>query len=525
MKSQSGALVLGDNLFADHSAIPRDARVLMVEDWGLCRRVRHHKLKIVFFLAAMRHHAAALVDSGRSVSYFRLEESFETPFRDRLRRWLVENRLSELHVYEPNDRFMLGWLRQTAASARCRLIVHPSPAFLTDQDDWAAYTTRYRRRFLAEFYTWQRRRLGILCESDGSPVGGKWSFDVENRKPWPSGRRPPEWPRIDGCGPKIDGLFGPPDDADPVVAEVEALVEEAFSDHPGVASPLPFPATRRGAQEWFERFVTERLADFGPYEDAISQSHPLLHHSLLTPYLNSGLLTPAEVLARVLQEADRVPLPSLEGFIRQVIGWREFVRGIDRDYSDRYAGLFDGDGEWSRFPNALGATRRLGPQWWNGTTGLPPLDATIERVLATGWAHHIERLMVVGSAMLMCDVKPGEVYRWFMEMFVDSADWVMAPNVLGMSQFADGGYFATKPYLSGSAYLRKMSDYPGGPWCDVWDGLYWRFVARHREMLSANPRLAVMVGGVDRLKPDRRERIFSAAEQFVCRVTLAPEGQ
>ncbi|MFQ3676486.1 MAG: cryptochrome/photolyase family protein [Fimbriimonadaceae bacterium] len=522
MKPQPGALVLGDNLFPHHSSIPDDARILMVEDWGLCRRVRHHKLKIVFFLAAMRHHARALQRSGRPVSYFRLEQSFDTSFHDRLRGWLIENRIVELSVYEPNDRYMLGWLHRAADSAGCRLRVLPSPAFLTDKEAWRGYTSRYRRRFLAEFYAWQRRRLGVLCEEDGSPVGGKWSFDTENRKPWPSGRRAPEWPRIEGCGLPIEGLVSRPDDADPVVVEVEELVERYFSDHPGAAGPLPFPATRSGALQWLERFVTERLSDFGPYEDAIARSHPLLHHSLLTPYLNCGLVTPTEVLARVLIEKDRIPLPSLEGFVRQLIGWREFVRGIDRDYGERYAACFDEEGEWRVFPNRLGATRRLGPEWWSGTTGLPPLDGTIRRVLATGWAHHIERLMVVGSAMLMCEVEPGEAYRWFMEMFVDSADWVMAPNVLGMSQFADGGYFATKPYLSASASLRKMTDDPKGPWCEVWDGLYWRFVDRHREVLAANPRLSVMVGGVDRLKPDRRAKIFEAAERFIERVTAGP---
>lgn len=520
MNSKAGALILGDNLFPDHSAFPESSPVLMVEDWGLCTRVRHHKLKIVFFLSAMRHHASALRAAGRKVSYFRLEDSFGVPFQDRVARWIGDLRLNELHVYEPNDRFMLGWLQRTADRSRCRLVVHPSPAFLTSQQDWERYKVRYKRRFLAEFYAWQRRRLGILCRPDGEPVGGRWSFDADNRNSWPKGRVAPEWPRIDGSGPFLFRLVDETSGRDPVVEEVAATVETHFPDHPGSVGPLPVPVTRQGALRWLDRFADERLADFGPFEDAIVSDEPLLHHSLLTPYLNCGLLTPAEVLAKVLDRPDQVPIQSLEGFVRQLIGWREFVRGIDRDYSERYGDSFRDDGEWRSFPNALGAARRLGPQWWRGTTGLPPLDGTIRRVLQIGWAHHIERLMVVGSAMLMCEVEPGEAYRWFMEMFIDSADWVMAPNVLGMSQFADGGYFATKPYLSGSAYLRKMSDYPVGPWCDVWDGLYWRFVERHRKLLAANPRLVAMVGGVDRLKPDRKERIFGAAEAFVESVTF-----
>jgi deoxyribodipyrimidine photolyase-related protein len=202
-------------------------------------------------------------------------------------------------------------------------------------------------------------------------------------------------------------------------------------------------------------------------------------------------------------------LNSLEGFVRQVIGWREFIFWIGRER------LADYESE----PNFFGHRRKLKACWYDGTTGLLPLDTVIRRTEKHAYCHHIERLMVLGSAMLMCEVDPQESYRWFMEMFIDSADWVMAPNVLGMSQFADGGVFATKPYLSGSAYILKMSDYPKDEWCDVWDGLYWRFIDRNLSFFSSNHRMSMMVGGLGRLEPARRERIFGAAERFIERVT------
>jgi deoxyribodipyrimidine photolyase-related protein len=248
------------------------------------------------------------------------------------------------------------------------------------------------------------------------------------------------------------------------------------------------------------------LDDYGAFEDPISATQTTLFHSVLIPMLNIGLLTPAEVINRTLEwhRQRPVPLNSLEGFVRQIIGWREFIRGIDRDY------------ETMNLPaGPFRHTRQLNSCWYDGSTGLPPLDTAIQRARDHAFCHHIERLMVIGSAMLMCEVEPLEANRWFMEMFIDAAEWVMRPNVLGMSQFADGGYFATKPYLSGSNYLLKMSDFPKGPWCDVWDGLYWRFIDRNRAFFAGNHRLSVMVKGVDRLDPLRRDRIFAAAESFI----------
>ncbi len=480
-------LVLGDQLFEGLPGMPDGVPVMMHEDAGLATRWRHHQQKLVLFFSAMRHFAASL---DREVLCSQITESNGS---------MVE-RLSALApervwVYEPADAFFLrDMLRPWAASLGVELVVVPNPMFLTSLSDWEAYAGRSNRRLMGDFYQLQRRRLGILVE-DGEPTGGRWSFDEDNRKALPKSVLPPPV-----------GGFEP----DEVTREVITEVSGMFGEHPGRAADFDYAVTHADARAALKEFLSERLARFGDYEDAIPKRERTLFHSILTPYLNTGLLTPAEVVAAALATPG-VPLNSLEGFVRQVIGWREFIFWIGRERLDAYESE----------PNFFGHTRRLKPCWYDGTTGLLPLDTVIQRTERYAWCHHIERLMVLGSAMLMCEVDPQESYRWFMEMFIDSADWVMAPNVLGMSQFADGGVFATKPYLSGSAYIVKMSDYPKGEWCDVWDGLYWRFTDRHLDFFASNHRMSMMVGGLARLDPARRERIFGAAERFIERVTTS----
>lgn len=480
-------LLLGDQLFPEHPSFPPDAPILMQEDVGLATRVRHHQQKIVLFFSAMRHHARALKKSGKILNYHEYHRGAPS---------IIERvhalNPGEIHAYRPSDRFFEKELHEAFGE---RLVWHENQSFLTPEDRWRRYA-KGKRRLMGDFYKLQRRELGILLDAQGEPLGGKWSFDEENRESLPKGAQPPAIP-----------WYKP----DSIRQQVIALVESEFSEHPGKAADFRWPVTREEALDALDRFLEDRFAKFGPFEDAIAKDHTFLWHSLLSPLINIGLLTPKEVVQRAIQSAEMraVPLQSIEGFIRQIIGWREFIYWIDREYETTGADQ----------RNFFGHQRRLKPCWWTAETGLPPLDGTIRRVRDYAWCHHIERLMVAGAAMLMCEVHPEEAYRWFMEMFIDSADWVMAPNVFGMSQFSDGGVFATKPYLSGSAYLLRMSDYPKGPWCDVWDGLYWRFMDCQREFFAKNPRMAQIARGVDRLAPDRRERIFTAADAFIERVT------
>jgi deoxyribodipyrimidine photolyase-related protein len=351
------------------------------------------------------------------------------------------------------------------------------------------------------FYERQRRRLGLLLEPDGSPTGGRWSFDVENRRRLPKGYVEPRLPEVA---------------TSPHEPAVRALIATHFADHPGALGPLWIPFDHAGADTWLQCFLQERLDGFGPYEDALSQHQDTLHHSLLSPLLNIGLLSPAALIEATLEHVHArqecgqpVPIASLEGFLRQVIGWREFVRGIDRVHGGRQAAA-----------NFWNHRRLLAPCWNDATTGLPPLDAAIGRVNRLAYTHHIERLMVLSNLMLLCEIHPGEVHRWFMERFLDSYEWVMGPNVYGMGQMSDGGIFATKPYICGSNYILKMGDYSRGPWCAIWDGLYWRFIDRHRAFFQANPRLAMMVRLLERMDPGRRETLAAAAAAFLERATI-----
>jgi deoxyribodipyrimidine photolyase-related protein len=378
--------------------------------------------------------------------------------------------------------------------------VLPSPAFLESVAESRSWFEGRRRPFMKTFYERQRRRLGLLLEPDGSPTGGRWSFDVENRRKLPKGYVEPTLPALP---------------ASPHEPAVRALIERHFADHPGALGPLWIPFDQAGAAAWLQRFLAERLDDFGPFEDALSQNHATLHHSLLSPLLNIGLLTPGAVIQATLAHAaarqergQPLPIASLEGFLRQVIGWREFVRGIDRVHGERQAAA-----------NFWNHQRRLAPCWDDGSSGLPPLDAAIERVNRLGYNHHIERLMVISNLMLLCEIHPGEVHRWFMERYLDSYEWVMGPNVYGMGQMSDGGLFATKPYIGGSNYILKMGDYRKGPWCEIWDGLYWRFIDRNQGFFRANPRLSMMVRMLEKMDPQRRAELEVAAEGFLARAT------
>ncbi len=492
-KDQSLLVILGNQLFPlENLDAQRDAVVFMAEDLGLCTYVRHHQQKIVLFLAAMRAYRDSLVAAGFEVRYHELDPESDLTYEDRLAAAVSETAASELRMFEVEDRPMEARLEAFAATGDLTLEVLPSPMFVTRRADFADYVTGAKRPFMAEFYKRQRRRLDILMDADGNPTGGRWSYDEDNRKKLPKTNTPPQIPVVE---------------ADTHVAPVVSLVEATFSDHPGNAAEFWWPTTRAQALAWLDDFLAQRLTEFGPYEDAMSTRSATVYHSVLSPLLNMGLLTPDEVVGRALDVAgrnDAVPLSSLEGFVRQIIGWREFIRGIYRHFDDQQAEA-----------NYWGHERELTDAWYTGETGIPPLDDTIRTARTLGWTHHIPRLMVAANLMTLCEIRPQSAWRWFMEMYVDSSEWVMGPNVYGMGLFSDGGVFATKPYICGSNYLLKMSDYPRGDWCDVVDGLYWRFIDGHRDFFTSQPRLALMTRALDRLKDDRRERIFAAAEDFL----------
>lgn len=490
-------ILLGNMLFPEHATSHFNCQpVFMAEDQGLCTQYRYHKHKLILYLAAMRHYRDWLRQQGIQVEYHELTSGDQvSSYEAKLATAVQKFRVRRLETYTIENHQFCDRITQFCQQHQLELVVHDSPMFLTTQAQFVAYRQQYQRLFMADFYKLQRQRLQLLLEPDGQPMGGKWSLDASNRQSLPK------------------GLAVPPLSLPQPTAHVQAvsqLVDTLFSDHPGDTQGFWLPVTRPAALTWLETFVQERLEHFGPYEDALPTQEPFVFHSVLSPLMNLGLLLPLEVVNAALCQAaeHNVPLQSLEGFVRQIIGWREYIRGV-------YHLL----GQQQSQSNYFQHQRQLTDAWYSGTTGLLPLDLTIQRVRERGWAHHIERLMVLSSAMLLAEIHPDAVYRWFMEMFVDSADWVMVPNIYGMGQFADGGLIMTKPYCSGSNYLRKMGDFPQGAWCDVWDGLYWRFVDRQRSHLSHNPRTQMMVRTFDRMKPERRALVLGQADQFIQTMT------
>jgi deoxyribodipyrimidine photolyase-related protein len=280
-----------------------------------------------------------------------------------------------------------------------------------------------------------------------------------------------------------------------------------FPENPGsISKDRLYPLTHQEAHDWLEQFLTYRFHDFGIYEDAIVKESSILNHSILSPLMNVGLIEPREIINRALEfsKEEEVPINSTEGFIRQIIGWREFIRG-----------MYLSKGRFSRTRNFWGFDRKIPRSFYDGSTGIEPIDQTIRKVLESGYCNHIERLMILGNFMLLCEFDPDEVYRWFMELFIDAYDWVMVPNVYGMCLFADGGSFATKPYIGGSNYIKKMSNYPKGEWEQVWEGLFWSFVKKHQDFFRSNPRTSMLVHSLNKMSVEKQKIHIQNADSFI----------
>jgi deoxyribodipyrimidine photolyase-related protein len=481
-------LVLPHQLFEEHLEASPDTHFVFLEDDLLFRSLRFHQQKLVLHRAGMTSFARRVEGAGYGMDY--VETSAEYTSQERLGHLLSELGATVVTYYDVVDDWLERRLNRTLADAGVEGRVLETPQFLTPRDLIASYFSSHNWR-MQSFYEWQRKRLGVLVERDGSPQGGKWSFDADNRKKLPKKLTLPDLPEFER----------PPD-----VVDAIAWVQAAFPDNPGNAESFNWPVTHRQAFEALEAFLTERFELFGPYEDSIAEGRTYLFHSALSSSMNTGLLSPADVVDLALDFAERhgTPINSVEGFIRQVIGWREYMRA---SYVLR--------GREMRTGNTLGLTADLDQRWWTGQTGLEPVDSVITRVLDTAYAHHIERLMVLGNAALLMRAKPDAVYEWFMEMFIDAYDWVMVPNVYAMSQYAAGSMITTKPYVSGSNYIKKMSDFKDGPWRFSWDALYWEFVGDHRELFARNPRSRMSVVLFDRMDAGRRAELRHEAARWL----------
>ncbi len=479
------SLVFPHQLFASNPCVKKGRPVFLLEDSLFFSQYAFHKQKLVLHRASMKGYQHYLEKNGFEVTYIEFTVTLEKLFQQ-----LKTNSVTTIHYTDTVDYLLLRRLTQKSHKFDVALQSYSSPNFLSTPEDLDMLFDDKKKYFMANFYIKQRKRLDILVEN-GAPVGGQWSFDTDNRKKLPAGI-------------KLPMTYTPAENK--WVAEAKKYVNQHFSDNYGELNSFHFPITFAEAEKALEDFLTHRMADFGAYEDAIAKNESILFHSVLTPALNIGLLSPQQILDKTFEFYKKLkfPLNSLEGFVRQIIGWREFMRGV-----------YLREGVKQRTSNSFGFTRSIPASFYDGSTGVEPIDHTIKKILKTGYCHHIERLMVLGNFMHLCEFNPDEVYRWFMELFIDAYDWVMVPNVYGMSQYADGGMMTTKPYVSGSNYILKMSDYKKGSWCEIWDGLYWRYIDEHQEIFSSNPRMGMIVNLVRKMDAKKLKTHRANADAFL----------
>lgn len=496
--------ILGDQLTLRHPAFarltPHNAVVLLIESEAHARRTRYHKQKLVFLFSAMRHYAAELRTMGWHVDYRPEQPDFETGLATHVRQY------RPLHIWlmEPTEYGVEVQLRRAATAQQVALHVLPTVMFLSDRQEFADRARGKKTLVMEHFYRQMRRQTGLLVEPDGTPTGGAWNYDHDNRAVPPRGH---QFPRLPSYRP------------DPVTREVMTWVKRAFPDGYGNIEPFHWAVTRADAEAFYRDFLDHRLDLFGPYEDAMVAGQPALYHSLASPYVNVGLLDPldaAQQAERRYREG-RARLNSVEGVIRQFIGWREFIYQM----------------YWLRMPelaeaNFFGAERPLPHYYWDAQTNMRCLRETVTQLIQTGHTHHIQRLMVLGNFALLAGIRPQAVNEWFWLAYVDAYAWVTTPNVLGMSLYADGGFLATKPYAASAAYINRMSDYctgcaynpkqRHGEGACPFNSLYWDFLNRHRSKLFLNWRMRTIYAAWDSMPAGERVATLNWATKVLERL-------
>lgn len=431
--------------------------VVLVEHSYFYKRLKFHKQKLVLHYASLRAYKKELEKARINCKLVEFEKA---------KNWKPAKSYNWL-VFDPIEKKLEKELQKWQKTVEFE--IYESPAFMTTTDELEEYF-RTQKWFMAEFYKFQRKRLGILVDENDKPIGGKWSFDEENRSKLPIKTIVPE-------------SYSIPENE--FVEEAKKWVKKNFKNNPGEIEEFLWPIDRDQAFESLQNFLRHKFSHFGKFQDSIEADKPFLFHSLLSSSINIGLITPDEVVdeALIFAKKHEVPMNSLEGFIRQIIGWREYMRAV---YLLRGEKMMRAN--FWKFKK-----KKLSIKFYNGETEIEPLDKVISHVNKFAYAHHIERLMILGNFMLLTEQHPDEVNRWFTEMFIDAYEWVMVPNVFGMSQFADGDEIVTKPYISGSNYIRKMSRYKKGDWSEKWDALYWSFVAGNRKVLAKNHRFGLIM--------------------------------
>ena len=493
MNDRDLLIVLGNQLFPiNYIKNTRSKHIFMAEDYHLCTDLKHHKLKILFFFLAMREYRKNLIKNGFTVHYYKFtDKNFTKSYEDKLQNIIQINNITKVNYFEIIDKSFRSNIENFIFNKNLNYEKHNNPMFVNSINDFIEYSKKTNNLLMANYYKLIRKKYNILVDKDNKPIGGKWSFDSENRKKIPNKL----------VIPKI-----PINKKEKYYTKITANINKVFKNHPGNTKNIWFPTNRDEALKWLENFIITKLENFGPYEDAIISNNNFLFHSALSPLLNIGLITPDEVILKLLNYAKikKIKINSLEGIIRQIIGWREFIKGTYEIY-----------GEQQYNSNFWKHKNKLNSNWYTGSTGILPLDDTIKDCLNYGYTHHIPRLMIIANIMVLSRIHPKDIYKWFMEMFIDSSEWVMVPNVYGMGSFADGGVFSTKPYICGSNYILKMSNYKKDTWCDILDGLYWKFISDNKNFFKTNPRISIMINALNNIKDERKKRLFKLAQEFI----------
>jgi len=497
--SKHATLIYPHQLYTNHPAINHSHQHYVIEDTLFFGDLRYplnfHKQKLLYHRATMKRYVDDVLD-GYDVVYLeyaqtksRLDFSFYT---------LAQVGITDVHVVDVTDDVLDRRIRRYCKKYNLTLHVYDSPNFLVTRDDIDTFwhhrrADDYRQ---TDFYIWMRKRLGLYITDEGKPIGGKWTYDTDNRKKL----------KKDVIVPQVTQHM-----SNPYIDEARHYVEEHFASNPGQMQTFVYATNHDEALTVLHQFLHERLNDYGTYQDAITQRTPFLFHSMLSAPLNIGLLSPQDIINALIDYHQAHPdlrFGSIEGFLRQVIGWREFMRAV-----------YLREGVRQRNSNFFHSQNQLNQAWYNAKVGMPVVDEVIEKINQYAYAHHIERLMILGNLMLLCQVHPTAVYNWFMEMFIDAYDWVMVPNVYGMSQYADGGLITTKPYISSSNYILKMSSYKKGDWSTEWTSLYWTFIQKHREFFSQNARLSMMTSHLRRMDETTIQAHIASAEKTIARLT------
>ena len=472
--------------------ILKNKYVYLIEEPRFFSDFNYHKLKLAYHRASMKNYYNYIKNNNISIKYVNFYENIKILYK-KINNDINKNNI-KVYIYNPCDNILLNKIKKYIPN----IIIENTQNFLVTKDILNKNLSKFYKNNKynhQNFYKWQRNRLNILIEKDGSPTGGKWSFDNENRKNLPKNIKIPKIIKLNNNNEYVN--------------ESIIYVNKYFSKNYGSLDNFIYPINHIDSIKWLNNFLKYKFENFGKYEDAESLKDPFLFHSVLSPMMNIGLITDNEVLKIALKYQNKICIESFEGFIRQIIGWRNYLYAI-----------YILDGDKLKKSNFLNHTNKLNKEiMWKGETNILPIDNIIKKINNYGYAHHIERLMYLGNYMLLCMINPKDVYEIFMEWTIDAYEWVMIPNVFGMSQFSDGGKIMTRPYFSSSNYILKMSDYRKDSWCTIYDSLYYNFINKHQKYLSKNYATSRQVAFWIKKNDAEKKNIIKTANKYISFIT------